>query len=246
MDPDRDWIWLHRASSRIYSKAVLVRDPVERMQPAEDVMQLGLDLMHAAVHDRFRTPGDRAILYRDGLIIALLVRRPFRMANFSALSLGVSLSEHAGSWRIRFEGEATKGGEIIECAWPEELLDNLRTYLDVHREALLRFARSRDCVRALWIAKGGAAMGSSAIEVQVRDRTQEAFGRSINPHTFRHIAATTIATSNPDGALDIKRVLSHSSISTSEKHYNRATMLGASAAYQKVLDHSRNKRGAGS
>ena len=153
MDRDRDWSWLHRASSRIYSKAVLVRDPVERMQPAEDVVQLGLDLMHAAVHDRFRTPSDRAILYRDGLIIALLVRRPFRMANFSAMGLGTHVCEQAGSWRIRFEGEATKGGEIIDCAWPGELLEHLRSYLDVHREVLLRSAKAHDGVQALWVAR---------------------------------------------------------------------------------------------
>jgi integrase/recombinase XerD len=105
---DREWGWLHRGSSRIQTTAALVRDPIERMRPAGDVMALGRDLIHAALHDRFRTPLDRAVLHRDGLIIALLVHRPFRMANFSAMALDKNLRRHGGTWRIRFEGAETR------------------------------------------------------------------------------------------------------------------------------------------
>ena len=243
MHQDRDWGWLHRASSRIYSKAVLVRDPVERMQPAADVIALGRDLMHAAVHDRFRTPLDRATLYRDGLMIALLVQRPFRLANFTAMALGRHVRHQGEAWRIHFEGAETKGGEIIDGPWPEALVENLEDYLLTHRKELLRTARSADSVHALWISRQGKPMGSDAIEFQIKGRTEEEFGRSINPHAFRHIAATEIATNNPDGALDIKSVLSHSSIATSEKHYNRATTLGASATYQQTLSELRRSQG---
>jgi integrase/recombinase XerD len=134
-----------------------------------------------------------------------------------------------------------KGGELIDCAWPETLTAYLELYLDRYRPELLRLATSPDAVRALWVAKRGAAMSPDAIQVQITNRTKEAFGRSINPHAFRHIAATTIASCDPEGAADIKAVLNHSSIATSERHYNRASMLGAGSAYQQALQQLRSQ-----
>lgn len=55
------------------------------MQPPEDLLQLGMDLIDAAEHDRFRTDTDRAVLFRDGLLLAFLVQRPFRRANLAGL-----------------------------------------------------------------------------------------------------------------------------------------------------------------
>ena len=244
MHLDRDWSWLHRVSSRIHSTAVLVRDPVKRMQPADQVVALGRDLMRAAVHDRFRTPLERAVLYRDGLVIAFLIYRPLRLGNLAAMELDRHVQHHGGGWRLRFEAAETKGDEPIECAWPPELVENLEAYLAVHRSQLLRTSRAPEAIRALWASKRGGPMGPDAIEVQVKERTHEAFGEPINPHVFRHIAATWIATNKPDGASDIRSVLSHSSIATSEKYYNRATMLGASTAYQQTLVHLRGKQRA--
>jgi integrase len=230
IDPTGDWAWIHRASARLYAKAVLVRDPVNRMQPAEDVIQLGLDLMHAAEHDRFRTPCDRATMFRDGLMIAFLIQRPFRSANLTGIALGRHLEQRGGQWRLFFEGDETKGGETIECSWPPSLVDALERYLEVHRKELLKGgAARRRSTDALWISRQGKAMGASAASYQICARTKETFGKPINPHTFRHIAATTIATSNPEGVADIQGVLGHSSMSASEKHYNRAKMIGAGA-----------------
>ena len=73
-------------------------------------------------------------------------------------------------------------------------------------------------------------MGSAAISFQIRDRTKEEFGKAINAHTFRHIAATTIATASPQRAQDIMAVLGHASMSASEKYYNRAGLISAGAS----------------
>ena len=98
--PEGNWGWIHPASSRIFSKAVLVRDPVARMQPPDTVLDLGRELMHIAEHDRFRTACERAVLYRDGLIIAFLVYRPFRLENLASISLERHLQRRGGQWRL--------------------------------------------------------------------------------------------------------------------------------------------------
>jgi integrase/recombinase XerD len=242
--PDHDWSWIHRASSRIYANARPVRNIAERMQPIQDIIALGFDLMHAAEHDRFRTPCERATLYRDGLIVALIAPRPFRLENFASIALGKHLEERGGAWKLFFDGTETKEGRPIECGWPHNLTDQLRRYLDVHREQLLKSAPApRRPTQALWISRRGLPMGHDAISVQIGERTKEAFGKPINPHTFRHIAATAVATSNPEGAFDIESILGHSSMTASEKHYNRANMLGAAATLQaRVADLRKERR----
>ena len=132
-----------------------------------------------------------------------------------------------------FDRAETKGGLAIDCAWPVRLVDELERYLSVHRLRLLETAPTpRGPVQALWVSKRGLGMGEDAIACQVCDRTREAFGKSINVHTFRHIAATLIATNNPDGAWDIKAILGHSSMRASDKHYNRAKTIAAGASLQ--------------
>ncbi len=64
---------------------------------------------------------------------------------------------------------------------------------------------------------------------------------TINPHAFRHLAATTIATDNPEGATGIAVVLSHKRLETSEANYNKARQADAAHLYQTAI----GKRGAG-
>lgn len=230
---DGDWSWIHRAASRIYSGAVLVRDPAKRMQPVEEVLRLGCDLMQAAEKDRFRTPCDRAKLFRDGLMIAFLSSRPLRLANLADFTLNEHLEECEGKWRARIAGEQTKGGEAIHFDWPQEFVAQLEIYLSVHRLELLKAAGAgAKRTNSLWISQRGTSMGRSAIAFQIASRTKEEFGIPINPHTFRHIVATAIASANPENARAIAEVLGHGSMRSSEKHYNRAKTLAATSSYQ--------------
>lgn len=213
------------------------------MQPAEEVIALGRDLMHAADFDRFRKPCERALMFRDGLLLAFLVQRPLRMANLTSITLGRQLQRHGTQWRLMFEADETKQGERIECTWPDQLITSLERYLEVHREQLLTASsKSKRPTQALWLSQRGTAMGSAAIAFQISDRTKEEFGTPINPHTFRHIAATTIATANPQGAHDIMAVLGHASMTASEKHYNRAGSIGAGASLHATIAKLRKEK----
>jgi integrase len=243
ISPESDWSWIHRAGCAINAKAVPARDLRSRMQAPADILRLAEDLMDAAEHGRFWTPCDRAKLFRDGLILALLVHRPLRCANFAALTLDAELDGDGDSWRIDIPGERTKNGEGIAGGWPEDLVRSLHTYLAKHRPQLMKAARGKGKPsNALWISQRGTAMSMDAITFQVRSRTEEEFGTPINPHTFRHIAATTIATTNPLAMGGVMDVLGHTSIRTSEKHYNRANSLGAHARYQCTVAEVRGSR----
>jgi integrase/recombinase XerD len=241
---DGDWVWIQRASSRLHSAAQPVRDVNSRIQPAQDVLTLGYDLMRLAEQDRFRTDLDRAKMFRDGLIIALLILRPLRSANLCSITIGQHLQLSGEQWRLSFDAGETKGRKPIDCSWPDQLVGSLERYIAVHRQVLIKLRDGSITTKssaALWISTRGDQMGPDAISVQVGDRTEQTFGTAINLHSFRHMAATTIATADPEGVTDIMEVLAHSTMRTSEVHYNRAKMIDAARIYHETIRQLRRK-----
>lgn len=241
--PD-NWAWLLRASSRVHQTAKPVRNQQAKMQPVELVVKLGFDLMHAAEHDRFRTPTERAVLYRDGLLLAFQAMRPIRIANTAMIQLDHHLRRVGDGWRVYFAAHELKAGEGLEFAWPLDLQEQLERYLKDHRPTLLKGAGVKSGPQdGLWISKQGFDMGEDAIAFQNRSRTKEELGVAINVHSHRHIAATTIATFSPSCSADIMAILGHASMRPSEKHYNKASIASASANYQTTIANLRAESG---
>jgi integrase len=242
MAPEQDWGWIRRGSERLGAKAVPVRDKRARMQPAHEVLQLGLDLIEKANRDPYLPPVMRAKIYRDGLIIAFLILRPLREANLGDLDLDLHLLEVGAGWDVTFGDNETKQKRGMEMSWPEQLSDELACYLEVHRPVLLACTRKNlPPTRRLWISGHGTAMTYGAIALQVKARTKVAFGVEINPHLFRDIVATYIATHTPEQADDIALVLAHSNQRTSERHYNHAGRLRATDRLQEIVAAKRKR-----
>ena len=78
-------------------------------------------------------------------------------------------------------------------------------------------------------------MKSHRIHTRVCRRTEERFGHPINPHLFRDAAATSIAEQDPEHVEMIKAILGHTSLATSQAHYNHANSLEASRRLQRVV-----------
>jgi len=239
IDPEGNWAWITRAAGRVRVSAVLVRDPIDRIQPAAEVLNLGFELMAEGFETR--TPAEQSAAFRDGLMIALLVQRPLRLANFTHLTLGRDIECVGGGWRIRIPGNQTKTGEACEFAWPNNLVGPLESYLRVHRPVLIALRKQAgEHLPQLWISGKGRAMGVDGVAVHIKARTEKKFGRSINPHTFRTIAATTVASAAPECVADISAVLGHTTLATSEKYYNRATRMGALDSFHGTVKALRN------
>lgn len=241
MVPAVDWGWIKRAGCRIQGEANSVRDIDARLRSAEETLSLGLDMMCAAEHDRFRTEHDRGKLHRDGLMIALLSYRPIRLANLTTIHLGEHLQRHGDGWRLSFKEGEGKSKREFEVWWPTELVEHLERHIERFRAGLLGSSKEPEGPKPLWVSRRGA-MGEDAIYTQIKDRTEAEFGVAINPHSFRHIAATTIATDAPADIADAARVLGHAHPRTTEKYYNRATMVAAGKAYQATIKARRRRR----
>lgn len=239
--PNEDFSWVRKAAWRIHGCAEPSRDLRSRLRPADEVLQLGLDIMEAAEQDRFRTPTERACLFRDGLLISFLTLRPIRSGNLAALCVERELERRGAEWWVEFEECQGKTRRLLEFPWPAQQSIQLDRYLEIHRPRLQGCSRRGAPTKALWVSKQGTGMTSSALSYQLKARTKEEFGEAINPHSFRHIAATTIATVDPENATFIAAVLGHSGAGSSDRYYNRARTVDAGRRYQAVLSQARKR-----
>jgi site-specific recombinase XerD len=237
IEPDRNWHWLLRIQSALDSRSVPVRDKRTYIRPTAELVKLGKTLMRAAENAKTKPPLKRAILFRDGLMIAFLACRPLRLSNLAMMTLDRHLIRQTSGYRLYFNGREVKGGKPIETNVPASLVGNFDRYLDHYRPILLTRGgrrRPREC-DALWISRIAAPLNYKAIPDRVAKHTRAAFGKHLWVHLFRHCAATTIATEDPTHVRSIIAILGHSTLATSEKYYHQAQSLEASRRYHQIL-----------
>ncbi len=89
----------------------------------------------------------------------------------------------------------------------------------------------------LWISKDGHRMRDHHVSKRIVKVTKRELGIPISPHLFRHCAATSIAETSPELARIIRPLLAHTRITTSERYYNRASVLQASRRHADAIQN---------
>lgn len=239
----KEFNWLFRAANRLNPASS--RNKLAKMQSSYLIADLGIKLMEQIERLGDINVRQSAVLFRDGLIIALLAYRPVRLSNLCKIQIGEQLAEIDRQFFLVYRAEETKQRRTVCFPVPSALQSFLRRYLQAYRPMLLahgRYGGQRS--NYLWVSSDGGPLTSQSISDLIRQRTRAEFGIAINPHLFRDCAATTIATDDPSHAFAIPGVLGHSSMATSERHYNQARMLEAAEHYQGVLAKQRRRRSA--
>jgi integrase len=244
MAPGTDWGWLAQIYRSVRAQVRPVRDKYSRLKPIDELATLGERLMDEAESAPEWSPRRRAVLHRDGLMIALLAYRPVRLKNLAMMRLGLHLTKVGDFWHIYFAAEETKSHVPYDAVFPSALAPRLERYLDVHRSVLMCGEQSdgREDAQpihpeldALWVSEVGTHLEYGALERRIFVQTRDAFGRGIYPHTFRDCAATAIALDNPKHIGDASLILGHSDHRVTEKHYNHARSLEASRRQAETL-----------
>jgi integrase/recombinase XerD len=241
MTPGMSFRWISRAAGRMRSRARPVKDKRGRLQRPDQLADLGLRLMDLA--DREVVTLESAMGYRDGLVIALLAHRPLRMKNLAMIACGKHLVQRNGVWQLLFTDRETKQTRPVEAAFPLVLVPQLERYLTVYRPVLLtRGGRQAPAaVVALWVSRDATPLGQQTIAHHIRRHTRDAFGVAMTPHLFRDAAATAIAVHDPEHINNIMPVLGHSTLETSERHYNQARGLEAGRRYHQTIEAIRRR-----
>ena len=238
--PDCDWALINRVAARVRARRSPERDKAVPVG-SDDLLALGLALMDQAEEEGGL---EGALRHRDGLMIAFLALLPLRRRNLADLVLGRSLVRHGETFVITFAGAETKTGEPLEFLWPQPLVKSLRRHLDHWRPLLA--AREGRWTRphgdALWLSKDGSPLTQIALYDRIRARTREAFGQALNPHAFRHAAATMQAERDPARAHLAAPLLGHADYATTERHYLHAQAAAVHRDFLAVLEDIKGER----
>ena len=243
MSPGANLSDLDAATRRVWRNARPVKDKRSRIVPARDLWQLGLDLIDTC--DECTTRPKRLGQYRDGLMIALLASRPIRRKNLAQIEIGHHLRRIGDVHWLLFEAQDMKNRRSLEFPLPRQLTQPMQHYLDDIRPKLKgQHGRWKaDVGRLLWVGEGGSEMKGGRISDRIYRRTDERFDHPIGPHLFRDAAATSIAELDPKHVGMIRAILGHTSLATSEIHYNHAGSLEAARRLQNAVADLRGTLG---
>jgi hypothetical protein len=246
MAPGRDWSWLNMAQRNLRSRATPSKNKLSRLQTAEKLDELGFSLMAEAetapywnYHDGTgMTLLEGALAFRDGLMIALLARRFFRIKNFSTLSIGDNLLIDGETVNFAFLASEMKNKRPMDAPFPKTLVSALKRYLENYRPILLTESGKAKGIEtnALWISRDGTELAGISLHYAIRRRTREAFGASIPPHWFRDAAVTMLVRDAPASARLTSSVLGHNSPEIVNRHYNQALMIDSARAHLSVIE----------
>ena len=242
MAPDRSFEALRAATRHICRIAEPVINKRDRIVPARDLNTLGFDLMQSAAS--CGTAFEEAALYRDGLMIALLIAIPVRLGNFTSIEIDRHLLKQGDDHWLAFPSDEVKNHRPLDYRLPEALKKPMERYLSVYRPRLLERRNQHyrdDRVDALWITEQGKSMGRRRIWDLIKSHTKERFGFPITPHGFRYCAATSIATEIPEHVGIVQPVLGHADAATGERFYNQARSFEVASRFQAGIESLRNE-----
>jgi integrase len=236
MIQSHDWHWLKPVVRRL-ERDVIPKAKRHRMVDSARLFDLGVSLMHQAEAKPDARPLEKAILYRDGLLIAILAARPLRRRTLSIIRLNQHIHRIGDHYGLTFSSADTKNKQPIEYSLPVLLTAYLDRYLG-HYRGLFPNATFHD---GLWASAKGCPSTGGSLYRRIVIRTQEAFGFSVNPHLFRDCAATTLAIRKPEHVLVGASLLGHSDLRAIHKHYIHAQAIQAGNAHQTVIRNLRHR-----
>jgi integrase/recombinase XerD len=226
--PTTDWSWLRAGARAVRSDIQNVEPKLVRMKPSRQLLDLGVERM-AEADTLGWCPRRAAVRFRDGLMIALLAARPLRRASFAGLRLGGGLVRRDECWWIDLAGARTKTGRQDQNPLPKALIEPLEIYLERHRPVLLGTGDHEH----LWLTLEGAPVRAHVVFKQVSVLTRQRLGIAVNPHLFRHCAATSTAREDPHRMETAAAVLGHAGgTKTMQAHYNLARDFAAAQQWQ--------------
>jgi integrase/recombinase XerD len=239
MAPNTDWAWLRRIRARLRRMATPARDDRARLMPAVTLLELANTLMQRAESETALSARRQALLFRDGLMIAMLCAWAPRARNLAETAIGTSLQRRGQTWWASFGPEETKNGRPIEVPLPDDFTGQIERYLTHHRPQLIRRSPTPVAGDAFWISDGGRPLTTKEVGQRISAVTKRELGRALNPHLFRKIIPTELAIRDPAHVGIAQPLLGHADYRTTQQAYNLGRALDAAGRHHAVVQSIR-------
>jgi integrase/recombinase XerD len=239
MAPSVDWAWLRRISGRMRRIATPARDDRARLLPAAILFALATRLIQRGDTEIGLSARRQALLFRDGLMIAVLCAWAPRARNVAETVIGTSLQRRGGTWWAAFGSDGTKNKRPIEVPLPDTFTGWIERYLDHHRPQLVRCSPTLVAGDAFWISDGGRPLTAKGVGHCSSAVTQPELGRAVNPHIFRKIITTELAIRDPAHVGIAQPILGHATYETTQKAYNLGRAIDAARRHHAIVQSIR-------
>jgi integrase/recombinase XerD len=246
MAPAVDWAWLRRIAARLRRMSRPASDDRPRMVPATTVRDLGLQLIERAETKTGLSARQRALLFRDGLMIRILSACPVRARNVAAMSIGTSVQRRGDEWWVAFGPDETKNKRAFEMPLPATFTPSIERYIAQHRPQLVRRSPTPVAGDALWVSDGGVPLTAKKIGERISAVTKRELGRAFNVHLFRKLIPTELAIRDPEHVGIAQPLLGHADYRTTQRAYNLGRALDAARRHHAVVQSIRAGAGIAS
>lgn len=172
--PSFDRRWLRIIINRL-SNTIDHTTKRARLQEPGIIVELGQSLMDDGELGLRDCPRRNAVLFRDGLLIALLAMRPLRVRSLLSMQIGTHLLKSSAGWMIEIPGEDTKNKRSLSYPFPLDLVPALERYLDHHRPLLAGAWYRGD---RLWLSFHYRPLGHRGLHTQICGSTRRIFGNA--------------------------------------------------------------------
>jgi integrase len=228
--PNADFSWLAEIEKDV-ALVMVPRSKFERLVLSQHILEAGLTLIAEGIGSS-KSDIARAILVRNGFMIALLALHPIRLKNFVDLEIGTTFKEIQGSWWIILPSSHTKSRRPDERRVTQRLNWAIEAYLNDWRPALIG---SEPTSNRLWISSTtGHPFTYKNLGTLISKTTRETLGVDVSPHLFRTSAASTAAIYGSDMPGLGSAVLNHSHRQVTDEVYNRAGSMDACMIYAEI------------
>ena len=193
LDPGGDYAWIRRPGGTPVRDLLPMRVRDKPVHHSAVLFQWGLDLMREALP---RSPRRRQVQLRDGLLIAILAARAYRLRTVTAFRLGQHLRRNDRHWEVWLRPEDTKTRYAENCPLPAVLTPWIDRYVARERLELLGGHASE----AFWINWDGEPLADIGLAKRIRWLSEKRFGKDgvFGPHSFRHGGMTSAVMDEPD------------------------------------------------
>lgn len=232
--------WLDPILRMLHASVQPSRDDRARLVPAEILLEVAFSLMDRAEADSSLSPRLRAVMYRDGLMLAILVSNALRVGNFADLELGRSFVQRGDDWWIMFEASEVKNRKPINHPVAAELTPRIDQYLKVWRPIISVLPGEQHApifrdTGFLWVGRYGGRFSRKKVSKRIGEITLRELGKALYPHLFRKLMPTELAIHDPAHVGASQAGLGHTSYNTTQQSYNLGRSLDAARRVQAAL-----------